>query len=236
MGTLGRFAVAAAAGAMSLMSLMSLVGCYSPSFGACEVRCRVTVDCPSGYACMGDRFCHASGTEPLCACKPLRCDEVPNSCGAIDDTCGGTITCGDCTRPQTCGGGGTPGVCGDPASCQPLACQPNECGPGVDSCGVARTCPGCPIGKRCMDGQCVVCDPQCVDGELACGSDGCGGTCGSCPDERWTCHPAGVCCIQDGERCNPNFEGCNCCPGLFCINWICQSAAGCAMASDLGAP
>ncbi|HEY5938710.1 MAG TPA: hypothetical protein VIU61_28860 [Kofleriaceae bacterium] len=207
-------------------------GCYAPEFSACTVRCRITNDCPSGFACLEDKFCHASTGESLCACKPVTCDEVPDSCGDIDDTCGGTTVCPDCTPPLECGGGGTPNVCGDPGTCTPLSCASDEsCGPSTDSCGQPRVCPDCPVGKKCDNGHCVPCTPDC-DGELACGDDGCGRSCGSCPDDRWDCHSSGTCCIRDGERCTPLTEGCNCCPGLFCISGFCTPASGCAMATD----
>jgi hypothetical protein len=91
-------------------------------------------------------------------------------------------------------------------------------------------CPDCPPGTRCDQGKCVDCTPQCQPGELACGDDQCGGSCGSCPDARWTCHAAGICCIRNNQQCHPLLEGCNCCPGLFCISGFCTPAAGCAMA------
>jgi len=229
-------ALALLAGAMTLVAFLA-PACYAPEFSACSVRCRLTNDCPSGFACLDDKFCHASTSDALCACSPLRCEEIPGSCGNIPDTCGGTTVCPDCTPPLECGAGGTPNVCGDPSSCVPQACAVDEsCGPSVDSCGKPRTCPDCPNGKKCDNGHCVACTPDCASGDLACGDDGCGRMCGSgmCPDDRWDCHSSGICCIRSGEHCNPLPEGCNCCPGLFCINGICQSASGCAMAPNLG--
>jgi hypothetical protein len=218
------------------ITLFFLLGCYAPKFNPCEVRCRSATECPSGYSCEADSFCHQSASETLCACKPLQCSEIANSCGDIDNTCGGITRCGDCTKPTTCGGGGTPNVCGDPGACIPKACAPDDCGPSTDSCGNPRTCPTCPLGKKCASGKCVACTPRCVAGELACGDDGCGQSCGTCPDARWTCHPQGVCCIRSGQQCNPQLEGCNCCPGLFCLSGFCESASGCAMAENRSFP
>jgi hypothetical protein len=221
----------------SWLAVLALcAGCYTPELAPCTVRCRASEQCPDGFACLDDRFCHAGAEAVLCPCKPLRCDEVPGACGELDDTCGGVTRCGDCTGGLVCGGGGTPNVCGDPASCVPLACEPDACGPSVDSCNRPRTCPDCPAGEACRNGSCQPCTPACKPGELACGDDGCGGSCGTCPDARWTCHDQGVCCIRNGERCNPFLEGCNCCPGLFCISGFCEPAAGCAMAADRSWP
>lgn len=47
---------------------------------------------------------------PDTTCVPRTC-VAGLHCGDIDDGCGGTSSCGDCTT-GTCGGGGTAGVCG----------------------------------------------------------------------------------------------------------------------------
>lgn len=216
--------------------LVLAAGCYAPELAPCTVRCRLTFDCPSGMACADDKFCHAGSNEAMCPCIPLRCSDVHDACGAMPDTCGGTAQCGDCTGVDECGGGGLPNVCGDPASCKPLACEPGACGPSTDSCGKARSCPDCPPGKKCDGGTCVPCTPNCVPGDLACGDDGCGRSCGSCPDARWSCI-SGVCCIRNNQQCTPLTEGCNCCPGLFCLSGFCGPAAGCeSVTGELLAP
>ncbi|HLL21456.1 MAG TPA: hypothetical protein VK427_04965 [Kofleriaceae bacterium] len=221
-----------------VLAFVVMSGCYAPELAPCTVRCRLTFDCPSGMACGDDKFCHVNTNEAACPCIPLTCNDVAGACGAMPDTCGGTVQCGDCKSPLACGGGGLPNICGDPGQCQPLACEPGACGPSTDSCGNPRTCPGCPAGKKCDGGRCVPCTPKCAQGELACGDDGCGGTCGTCPDARWTCVPSsgtgspGVCCIKNGQPCTPLTEGCNCCPGLFCISGFCTPAAGCSVATE----
>jgi hypothetical protein len=215
-----------------MIALSTWVGCsYSFEVASCTVRCADN-RCPQGLACLDDGYCHAATTEPMCPCVPLRCEDVAGSCGDMPDTCGAMVPCGGCSEPLTCGGGGTPNVCGDPTTCVPQPCPDGACGPVIDSCGNASTCPGCPQGEKCASGQCVPCTPQCVEGELACGDDGCGGSCGTCPDERWDCHTSGICCIRNNERCTPLTEGCNCCPGLFCISGFCTPASGCAMAPN----
>lgn len=223
--------------ARAVMLALVMASCYSPKLSECTVRCALSADCPDGAFCATDRFCHSANEEALCQCKPLTCKDVPGTCGTLDDTCGSTIQCGACQAPQTCGGGGTPNVCGGGGGgggggCTPRTCEPDACGPSTDSCGNPRNCPSCPQGKKCSNGKCVACTPRCAEGELACGDDGCGQSCGSCPDDRWTCHQAGICCIRSGQRCMPLTEGCNCCPGLFCQSGFCVPASGCAMATE----
>lgn len=219
-----------------LVVCVVIAGCYAPSYDTpCTVRCGTGGTCPGGFSCLQDNYCHGHATEQLCPCQPLRCEELPGACGDMPDTCGGTTHCGDtCTKPDTCGGAGTPNVCGDPGKCVPQACPTDACGPYIDSCGNPTTCPNCPQGMKCTMGKCVACTPHCATGDLKCGDDSCGGSCGNCPDARWTCHePEGLCCIKENEHCQPLLEGCNCCPGLFCVNGICQPDTGCAMAPTL---
>lgn len=64
---------------------------------------------------------------PDTTCVPRAC-VAGLSCGEIDDGCGGTVTCGDCTT-GTCGGGGTAGVCGCAATAQ---AGPSSAGAGVN--------------------------------------------------------------------------------------------------------
>ena len=144
-----------------------------------------------------------------------------------------------CLEDNFCHPGDDPELCGP---CTALRCADLDrpCGEIDDGCGGVLDCGGCEAPLECGAREPNVCDapdectPECVEGELACGDDSCGGSCGSCPDERWDCHDTGVCCIRANESCQPLLEGCNCCPGLFCINGICQPGAGCSAAPDLG--
>jgi hypothetical protein len=224
--------------------LVLLVGCYEPNLQPCTVRCRLTFDCPSGMACADDQFCHANVNETACPCIPLTCNDIPDSCGMLDNLCGSMVDCGQCTQPLECGVGGTPNQCADPGDgCTPAACSPNECGPSTDSCGNPRTCPMCPAGKKCEAGRCVACTPNCATNvHYACGDDGCGGSCGTCPDtdsspgSNWQCYQNRYCCIGSGEKCFPATEGCDCCPGLFCQSGFCEPSAGCELFTEEGLP
>jgi hypothetical protein len=227
--------------AVSAAAALALVSCFEPSYPACAVRCAADGACPSGQSCREDRFCHGEPGAPLCGpCLPRSCDEVPGSCGALADGCGGVLACGDCEPPETCGGGG-PSLCGV-GDCEPSdPCGAGVCGEVSDECGNAVDCGGCPPPEACgaeQPNRCgePACTPSCPPGELACGDDGCGGTCGGCPDDRWSCHDSGYCCIRNGQQCQPFTEGCNCCPGLFCLSGFCTPASGCALAPARAIP
>jgi len=65
-----------------------------------------------------------------------------------------------------------------------------------------------PLGKFCVDGECIDCEPQCVGKE--CGPDGCGGECGQCePGQECivgVCPPPGMDC-DDGN--DVDWDGCS---------------------------
>ncbi len=76
------------------------------------------------------------------------------------------------------------------------ACQAN-CGDGVCQAGI-ENCVGCPSDCPCAPGACTgaglcTCVPQCAS--KACGPDGCGGTCGTCP--------VGTSCVSG--QCKPSY-------------------------------
>ncbi len=60
--------------------------------------------------------------------------------------------------------------------------------------------------------QCVACTPSCAPG-AECGSDGCGGSCGSCDSDE-LCGAGGACelCVpsSEGKVCGPDGCGGNC--------------------------
>jgi hypothetical protein len=128
--------------------LAAMVGCYTPSFVPCTLRCSAgeADACPPGESCLDDNFCHASAGETRCPCLPKRCDELGGRCGMVDDGCTGTIECG-CTNPDSCGGGGTPGMCGH-GNCQPEDCPLNTCGPFA-TCGMMKDCATCATPTVC---------------------------------------------------------------------------------------
>ncbi len=141
----------------------------------CEGQCRdweccAGADCPTGSVC--DPTTHSCQCVPNCTGK---------SCG--DDGCGGS--CGTCLGGQTC----TNGACSCPSGylCSDSTCH--ECCADAD----------CPTNQVCdRQSQTCVCAPNCTD--KTCGGDGCGGSCGACPDGQ-TCTASGTCACSTGFLC-----------------------------------
>lgn len=156
-------------------------------------------------------------------CKP-KCSG--KQCGS--DGCGGE--CGQCCEGQTCKGGicmggpgceiSTEGGCGS-CKCQDCVCgmDPYCCEVGWDELCIEECvwkCGGCDTGPDCFGKEC--------------GSNGCGGVCGVCP-EGWTCTDSGQCV----EYCEPTCEGKECGPdgcggecgqcekGAVCLEGVCHA-------------
>lgn len=161
--------------------------------GVCEPGEDPT-DCPEdcGETC-GDGACTGGETPAWCPedCtgKPCVPDCTERECGS--DGCDGI--CGECWEDEFCKAGVcTPNEC--LPSCDGKACGSNGCGGSCGTCNVPNwvcedgkcICPGpscqdtcCLAGEVCTtNGKC--CLPNCSGKE--CGSDGCGGECGECPD------------------------------------------------------
>ena len=160
------------------------------------------------------------GGQPSCGngeCKTgENCSNCPKDCG-----CAGGQTCYqiECCTPD-CGGkecgdngcGNDCGPCAEGFSCSNDKCLDgceNECSAGGKRCygagfqicgqhdedvcldwGQVTPCTG---NDECQEGACL-CSPQCAGKN--CGNDGCGGTCGTCP-EGSDCTPDGL-CTDDG--------------------------------------
>ena len=179
--------------------------------------------------------------EPKCAGK---------ECGG--NGCGGS--CGTCTGSKTCeagkcvGGGGCEGIayegccngnvlvwCEDGQLKEQDCSWDPQCGwnfqLGFYDCDTqGGASPDEDLPKSCSG----TCTPECVGKN--CGGDGCGGTCGLCPEDQ-TCQNgtcSGVCtpsCLN--KECGNNGCGGSCgnCPeGFACENHLCQggNAKGCA--------
>ncbi len=105
-------------------------------------------------------------------------------------------------------------------------------GDGVKTCidGLWSEVVPCASGT-CVDGYCEDCSPEC--GERVCGPDGCGGSCGDCP-EGSACEE-GQCggCVPDcgDAECGPNGCGGSCgqCDiGLACAEGKCDCVPQCS--------
>ncbi|MBM4372397.1 MAG: hypothetical protein FJ098_12130, partial [Deltaproteobacteria bacterium] len=151
-----------------------LDGCCHPG-----VTWDVDHDCPG--VC-GNAACEAPG-ETTCTCA--------EDCGA--ETCGNGICCSAAGEDDvTCADDCFVSCWDEPELCfnQSGPCREMDCGP-EGACEAIWTAPDgmeCgtgPLGNPmvCVSGVCT-CTPDC--GGAQCGDDGCGGSCGTCP-ENWEC-------------------------------------------------
>ena len=192
--------------------------------------------CGEGTTCSADNLCVAE-------CVP----STAPACG--DDGCGGS--CGECTwEGEVC----FEGACCEP-SCEGKACGDDGCGGSCGECGEGEVCGEAEPAKKsacqhAKDSRAETTDaaapavsarkekrvrkeiavrvfPPCEG--LSCGDNGCGGSCGECPDEE-SCQE-GVCAVCtpncDGKVCGDDGcggscgsceEGLNCIEGVVCSN------------------
>ena len=143
------------------------------------------------------------GCTPACEEKECGDDGCGGDCGTCDDGLSCTIDsctngiCDSLTQAFFCllDGACVPSGTVDPGNpCQ--ACQPGIAQDGWSPLEDDTPCGG---KKVCFQGEC--CDPEAGCEEIECGDDGCGGSCGECPEE-YSCD-AGI-CVPD---CLPSCEG-----------------------------
>ena len=167
-----------------------IIDAQRPAEDAGSRPCSPQHPCPEGHSCSVTGECHDG-----------ECLDYPtNSVVCGEQECGPTsfgAVCGECEDGGICN---SDGVCVAEctADCEAKACGPDGCG-GLCGAGSGQDdpCAGLPCGP---DGQCVSqedCVPDCTSalctegGACAlknCGSDGCGGSCGECPDAQLCCH------------------------------------------------
>ena len=131
------------------------------------------------------------------------------------DKCG--TSCGTCTAPLFCNGGSCAEECLSDVGCDTIGqtkCSGDgrgyhACGEVAVGClkwGAAKPCTSMP--PICESDKCVECQPNCAG--KSCGSDGCGGNCGTCPGGTY-CN-SGKCentCISDAKcLANPGYFTC----------------------------
>lgn len=220
------------------LSLGLLFGC-SPEIPTGTYVCEVNSDCPPDQTCAPTGLC-----ERDVGCVPNTCEELRAFCGEIDDGCGGTLECGECTGTDTCGGGGIPNIC----DCEPLDCSGAECGSLDNGCGATLDCGVCPMGLSCSDTN----ECECV--RSGCGTDGCGTivrcgateVCGGCtapevcggggPDRCGTepCVPRD--CGDPGAECGMTTDGCgtmlDCSDSMCAPDEICNGEGNCECISQ----
>ena len=208
-------------------------------------QCVCVPDC-AGKSC-GDDGCGGScGACLESDCFPESCDIAVGACVAEPDPCDDQDPCST--------DGCTEGL-DEPCIHVPVACNDDNpctsdlCDPASGSCEYTPEADGAPCddGKpetsleACLEGQCV-CTPQC-EGK-SCGSDGCGGLCGSCASFE-TCSEAGLCecepqcegkdCGGDGcgGFCGPFEGGCES-PFDTCVSGTCSCVTSCAEVNGCG--
>ena len=158
-------------------------------------------------------------------CTPDCGDDVfaPKECGS--DGCGGS--CGTCPTGASCQGGtcvtaDEPGcVAVSTKGCGGCACESCVCGQDSYCCGTKWDANCVELCGQC--GSCGGCTPSCAGlagAPMQCGSDGCGGSCGTCPSGQ-VCGALGLCgqpASGDwGVSCTTDAD---CSGGLSCLSMI----------------
>jgi hypothetical protein len=197
----------------------------------CE--CKITPDCEEledGNLCNGSLVCNASDPNPAnweCVVDPVTivvCDDSADTECELAQCKAGTGNCimvpvnengncddeSVCTTVDHCLGGACVGAelldCNDDKECTDDYCHPSD---GCQTSQVDNETPCGQVGYACLGGECLPCTPACDNKE--CGSDGCGGSCGSCSDDEV--------CNQEG-LCVPNCE--ECAPWQDCVDGVCE--------------
>ena len=201
--------------------------------------------CGDGELCTSEGSC----CEPDCVGKECGPDGCGASCGSCDDM----SMCQEGLCQESCGDGwcqmdqgedceSCPQDC-DKDTCPELICPPGYVTSCVESC-LPKTWLGdgyCDAELQCEEaewdkGDCSEgCMPDCAGKE--CGSDGCGGTCGSCPPES-SCE-AGVCgeCIPECGDKECGFDGCGGVCGMCEESYeVCGFNGKCGQAGCTGWP
>ena len=219
----------------------------------CDGSCGV---CEPGFSCNGN-VCK-EGCEPDCAGKQCGDNGCGESCGTCPP--GEVCTEGGCSPEcvpscdgKDCGPDGCGGSCGNCP--KDFSCDNGSCVQDPDGCGNVTSvgeCDGAVLNK-CVSNQiisincadtgkvcsfvpnsgvfdCVAeCIPNCAG--KACGDDGCGGTCGSCPKgegcENGQCAKSVECTPEcTGKVCGS--DGCGGACGACAPGQSCDPAGQCA--------
>ncbi len=200
--------------------------------------------CDDGDACTEGEACHAGtctgGVSKTCTALDA-CHEV-GPCDPASGECSNPVSadgkgCDDgfaCTEDDACQGGvcvGTAVTCGAPdVACAVATCQESAQGCVIDAsdCECSND-DACGPGHVCVEGSCE-CLPSCEGRD--CGSDGCGGTCG-------TCEPGQACSLEGACVCQPDCmgkvcgsDGCGGTCGGCATGLVCSGAGLCVCVPD----
>jgi hypothetical protein len=159
--------------------------------------------------CQSDEDCAANIMSN--ACKRPACNPASGLCIEVDQPVGTPCDEGDmCKLGQVCQAGqcigGTNLDCSDDDDCT------------TDMCDPAQGCIFAPVPDCCV--------PNCEDKE--CGSDGCGGSCGTCLAE-WSCNAESVCinCVPNCIGLTCGEDGCGSVCGVCPDEWFCVDPGIC---------
>jgi len=176
-----------------------------PDLGGCIHE---PVECPEGQAC--DDWGGCTACAPDCDGKECGPDGCAGSCGECEEGC-------KCVGGKCAGCGGKVGFgepCGEDKDCETGLCFEldgwafcSELCQHDEDCSMESWCMHVDDERGDMIQVCVPCMGECFDKE--CGSDGCGGSCGGCPD-GFLCTGAGLCMCD----CTPQCEGKQCGPDM----------------------
>ncbi len=182
--------------------------------------------------CIGQDEClgGACVCQPDCAGKACGPDGCGGTCGTCDDAlyctddacdgglCIATIGPFFCLLDDTCVPSGTENPANSCEACKPATAQ--------QAWTVLEDGISCGVGQVCFLGSCCAAVANCLGKE--CGSDGCGGICGTCTGPQDVC-VEGLCLCQGtcfGKTCGDDGCGGGC--GTCEIYEVCTDAFSCA--------
>lgn len=185
--------------------------------------CNQDADCPSGYACGSDRYCHLSDATPpppsgTSCSKPADC-AAGQVCGADNKCHAGDCTTAGCPSSYVCK------LSGGVASCVPTG---NGTG-STSTCKSDRDCSQT-AGAKCLSGACVAPADQCADATQCSNGAQCvqGACTPSCSDTK-PC-PTGYACDSAKGVCTNNPSPCTtssqCTGGNVCVDEHCVAPCG----------